>query len=49
MPVDPVCGMKVEENTKWKAEYAGIVYYFCCEHCLSMFLKDPMRYVKQYE
>lgn len=45
MPKDPVCGMEVEEGTQWKAEYGGETYYFCCEHCLREFEKNPSKYV----
>ena len=45
MPVDPVCGMEVSEKSKWKAEYNDVVYYFCCEHCLREFQRNPEKYV----
>ncbi len=46
MPVDPVCGMEVGEDTRWKAEYEGKVYYFCCEHCYKSFIRNPSKYVR---
>jgi len=39
MPLDPVCGAEVGEETEWRVEYKGRVYYFCCEHCMKVFLK----------
>ncbi|WP_367883901.1 YHS domain-containing protein [Thermococcus peptonophilus] len=30
MPIDPVCGMEVGEDTSFKVEYrGGRMYYFC--------------------
>lgn len=46
MAKDVVCGMEVSETTKWKAEYGGKVYYFCCEDCLKEFQRNPGRYAK---
>mgnify|MGYP000209186877 CR=1 FL=1 len=42
---DPVCGMEVDESTQWKAEHAGETYYFCCEHCLKEFEKNPSKFI----
>ncbi len=44
MPKDVVCGMEVSEDTKFKAEYKGKIYYFCCEHCLKEFQNNPEKY-----
>ncbi|MEB3780274.1 MAG: YHS domain-containing protein [Desulfurococcales archaeon] len=46
MPIDPVCGMNVPEDTEFKAEYGGKTYYFCCEHCMLKFKNNPERYLK---
>ncbi len=43
--VDPVCGMGVTENTEWKIEYKGKIYYFCSEGCLNEFKKNPEKYI----
>lgn len=41
----PVCGMDVdEEKVEQKVEYKGIIYYFCCVRCKTVFEKDPARY-----
>jgi Cu+-exporting ATPase len=40
--VDPVCGMTVDpENAAGSYEYKGKTYYFCAQHCLHRFAKDP--------
>ncbi|QOJ78605.1 cadmium-translocating P-type ATPase [Infirmifilum lucidum] len=45
MAIDPVCGMKVdEEKAEHKLEYKGRVYYFCSKHCLEEFSKNPEKY-----
>ena len=42
MPIDPVCGMTVEESTApAKAEYGGRTYYFCAPGCKRRFEADP--------
>ena len=46
MPIDPICGATVSEESKFKAVYKGVTYYFCCEHCLARFNEDPERYVR---
>jgi xanthine dehydrogenase accessory factor len=44
--VDPVCRMDVEIATaKHTAEVDGTLYYFCCPHCKSAFVKDPAAYL----
>jgi membrane fusion protein, copper/silver efflux system len=43
--VDPVCGMKVDEQVAAAShrfsEYQGRTYYFCSEICLRSFQQDP--------
>src|SRR5882672_7812439 len=42
MAVDPICGMKVNQQTAAGSfAYGGTTYYFCCAHCLEKFRKDP--------
>jgi len=44
--VDLVCGMRTEDpDTYIKYDYEGSPYYFCSEHCLDKFKKDPDRYI----
>ncbi|NJE04703.1 YHS domain-containing protein [Thermococcus sp. M36] len=45
MPIDPVCGMEVDENTGFKAEYGGKVYYFCSPGCKAEFEANPEKYI----
>lgn len=46
MATDPVCTMKVdEETTEFTSEYDGEIYYFCSNACKEEFESDPERYV----
>jgi YHS domain-containing protein len=49
MPRDPVCGAEVPENVEFRVEYKGKIYYFCCEHCMAAFKRNPERYVSKAE
>ena len=42
--IDPVCGMKVEENSPHVADVGGKHYPFCSAGCRSIFLADPGKY-----
>ena len=43
--IDPICGMKVDIDTaKYKSDYDGKVYYFCCAGCKLKFDREPDRY-----
>ncbi|HKI17342.1 MAG TPA: heavy metal translocating P-type ATPase, partial [Isosphaeraceae bacterium] len=43
---DPVCGMTVDPSrAAASTDYNGRTYYFCCDHCLKKFRKDPQRYL----
>jgi xanthine dehydrogenase accessory factor len=43
--VNPVCGVAVSISHALHVEqYAGVSYYFCCDGCRTMFLKDPGKY-----
>jgi len=45
--LDPVCGMTVDPATAaGKAEHDGKTYYFCSQHCVHAFKKDPRKFVK---
>ncbi len=47
MPIDPVCGMQVDEKTAAATyEYKGTVYYFCAPGCKAAFEKDPEKYLQ---
>jgi xanthine dehydrogenase accessory factor len=42
---DPVCGMSVAlAGARLFADHAGHRYWFCSEHCLHAFTRDPDRY-----
>ncbi|MEW6456701.1 MAG: heavy metal translocating P-type ATPase [Acidobacteriota bacterium] len=40
MPIDPICGMTVNEETELKTEREGRTYYFCSKFCLEKFLEE---------
>jgi Cu+-exporting ATPase len=46
LPIDPVCGMKVDPSTRLRHEHAGTMYYFCAQGCLDRFRADPERYLE---
>jgi len=37
MKIDPVCGMKVKEDTEHQRTFRGVDYHFCSAHCLEKF------------
>lgn len=46
--VDPVCGMKVdEEKVAAQSTYEGKDFYFCCAGCKAKFDANPRQYVSQ--
>jgi len=45
--IDPVCGMEVDNKSKYKTLYKGKVYYFCSEICLNSFRNDPEKYLRE--
>jgi xanthine dehydrogenase accessory factor len=43
---DPICGMTVDKRTaKYKSEFDGKPFYFCCGGCKQTFDKQPDKYV----
>lgn len=47
MPLDPVCGMTVDEHTAAsEAFFAGKSYHFCSQHCLEKFQGNPALYLQ---
>ena len=43
---DPICGMTVEKSkAKYKADFQGKTFYFCCAGCKQKFEQSPERYV----
>ena len=41
MPVDPVCGIEMDESLALIHEHDGEKYYFCCNGCKKIFIKKP--------
>jgi xanthine dehydrogenase accessory factor len=43
---DPICGMTVEKSkAKYKTDFQGKTFYFCCAGCKQKFEQSPGRYV----
>lgn len=43
---DPICGMSVDTvSAKYRSEYSGHAYFFCCAGCKQSFEREPERYV----
>ena len=48
MAIDPVCEMKVaEETAAAKSIYKGQAYYFCSNLCKQLFDRDPEKYLRE--
>ena len=46
MAIDPVCKMKVEQDTApGKSQFNGKTYYFCAIPCKKKFDADPKKYL----
>ena len=47
MTIDPVCGMKVDENNApAQTQFAGKKYSFCSEECRKKFEQNPEEYAQ---
>lgn len=44
MPVDPVCGIELDEDLAILHEHGGKMYYFCCNGCRRIFKKKPRKW-----
>ena len=44
--MDPTCGIVVNEHTAISYSYQGSIYYFDTEECLSVFKKNPNKFIK---
>jgi P-type Cu+ transporter len=44
-PTDPVCGMTVADDSKFRLMHNGAEYLFCCQNCLEKFKKNPKSYL----
>jgi len=46
MPVDPVCGIELDEKLALVHKHKGKLYYFCCNGCMRIFVKKPRKWKK---
>ncbi|MBU4446040.1 YHS domain-containing protein [bacterium] len=44
---DPVCGAKINRDSKHFLEYSGKIYYFDCQGCKATFQEEPEKYIKK--
>jgi YHS domain-containing protein len=44
VPVDPVCGIEMDQELAVSHDHKGKTYYFCCEGCKRIFVKKPGKY-----
>jgi YHS domain-containing protein len=45
--IDPVCGMKVDENhPEFQSQFAGKKYVFCSEECRKEFEENPEEFIE---
>ena len=43
---DPICGMTVDKSkARYKADFQGKTFYFCCAGCKQTFEQTPQRYI----
>ncbi len=45
MAIDPVCGMSVEQEQAWSAEWNGRMHYFCAKGRREEFLIEPHKFL----
>ena len=46
MKIDPICKMMVnEEETEYKSEHSGKMYYFCAAGCKKAFDENPEKFI----
>ncbi len=45
----PVMGVPITKETAVRFEYKGVIYNFCCTHCIGEFKKDPEKYIRIIE
>jgi YHS domain-containing protein len=46
MPLDPVCGIELDEEIAVSLNHNGKSYFFCCEGCKGIFVRKPRKYAK---
>ena len=47
MPIDPVCGIEMDEELAVSLKHKEKVYYFCSEGCKGIFKRKPNKYGKK--
>jgi YHS domain-containing protein len=47
VPVDPVCGIEMDESLAVTYEHENKKYYFCCNGCRRIFKKKPKKWAKK--
>jgi putative ABC transport system ATP-binding protein len=45
MAIDPVCGMSIEREKAFNAEWEGQNYSFCAQGCRDEFMSDPRKFI----
>jgi len=49
MPIDPVCGMTVNEPSSYTSDYRGTRFHFCSAHCVERFEQKPEKYPESHD
>ncbi len=44
-PIDPICGMTVDDDSPRRFAFDGTTYFFCSDPCLKKFSADPAAFV----
>lgn len=44
MAIDVMCGMKVNEDSKFFSEFQGKKFFFCSSDCKAEFDKNPLKH-----
>jgi len=44
---DVVCGMEISDDSAYRYQHAGKMFYFCSQHCLDEFKKNPEQYLNK--
>jgi len=48
-PIDPVCGMEVNDDQGYGKVHEGVLYRFCSRSCLNKFDQMPEKYMRLNE
>ena len=46
MPIDPVCGIEMDQELAIIHSHKNKTYYFCCDGCKRIFARKPHKYSK---